>query len=145
MSFNKVIMIGNITAEPELKATPQGTSVCTFSLAVNKKGKDGTIQASFFNVVAWRGTAEFICKYFGKGSPILVSGHLDSRSYTDAKGEKRYITEIIAEEVTFAGTKKGESAEKSVGSDDPNAYPKSLIQKQLDAMEEFDDDTPIPF
>lgn len=145
MSFNKVIMIGNITAEPELKATPQGTSVCTFSLAVNKKGNDGTIQASFFNVVAWRGTAEFICKYFGKGSPILVSGRLDSRSYTDTKGEKRYITEIIAEEVTFAGTKKSESAEKSVGSDDPNAYPKSLIRSQLDVMEELDADDTVPF
>lgn len=145
MSFNKVIMLGNITAEPELKATPQGNSVCTFSLAVSKKNKDGTSQASFFNVVAWRGTAEFICKYFGKGSPILVSGHLDSRSYTDSKGEKRYITEIIAEEVTFAGTKKGETAEKSVGSENPNAYPISLIQKQLDRFDELGENEDVPF
>lgn len=143
MSFNKVIMLGNITAEPELKTTPQGTSVCTFSLAVNKKGKDGTTAVNFFNIVAWRGTAEFICKYFSKGMPILILGHLDSRSYNDSKGEKRYITEIIAEEISFAGNKK-ESAEKSVGSDDPNYYPKSLIQKQLDVMEELDADDPLP-
>ena len=101
MSFNKVILVGNITASPELKQLPSGASVCSFSIAVNRKGKDAEVD--FINVVAWRQTAEFVAKYFTKGKPILVCGQIQTRSYTDKQGAKRTVTEVVADEVSFAG------------------------------------------
>ena len=103
-SFNKVILIGNMVADPELKQTPQGTSVCSFSLAVNRKMEKD--KCDFINVVAWRQTAEFVCKYFKKGEPILVCGQIQTRSWQDSKGEKRYTTEVVADEVSFVGNKR---------------------------------------
>ena len=101
MSFNKVILVGNLTANPELKQTPSGASVCSFSIAVNRKGKDAEVD--FISIVAWRQTAEFVSKYFTKGKPILVCGQLQTRSYQDKQGNKRTVTEVVAEEVSFAG------------------------------------------
>lgn len=102
MAFNKVILMGNLTAAPELKQTPSGASVCTFSIAVNRKmAKNGEVD--FINIVAWRHTAEFVAKYFTKGKTILVCGQLQTRSYTDKQGAKRTVTEVVAEEVSFAG------------------------------------------
>lgn len=96
-NFNKVILGGRITADPELRQTPQGVTVSTFSLAVNHK-KEGT---DFFNCVAWRGTAEFITKYFKKGSSICVIGTLQNRSWTDNNNNKRSITEVVVDEANF--------------------------------------------
>jgi single-strand DNA-binding protein len=103
-SFNKVILIGNMVADPELKQTPQGTSVCSFSLAVNRKMEKD--KCDFISIVAWRQTAEFVCKYFKKGEPILVCGQIQTRSWNDAKGNKRYTTEVVADEVSFVGKKE---------------------------------------
>ena len=104
MAFNKVILVGNLTADPELKQTPSGASVCAFSIAVNRKAaKNGEVD--FISIVAWRQTAEFISKYFTKGKAILVCGQLQTRSYTDKQGNKRTITEVVADEVTFVGGK----------------------------------------
>ena len=102
-SFNKVILIGNMTADPELKQTQSGTSVCSFSIAVNRrfsKNEQGQT-VDFINIVAWRQSADFVCRYFKKGNPILVCGQLQTRTWTDNQGQKRYATEVVADEVSF--------------------------------------------
>ena len=107
-AFNKVILIGNLTEDPELKQTPNGVSVTSFSLAVARKfnSNDTTPRTDFINIVAWRGTAEFITKYFEKGKSILIVGSLQSRSWADQTGQKRYVTEVVAEEAQFVEKKK---------------------------------------
>jgi single-strand DNA-binding protein len=106
-SFNKVILMGRLTATPELKQTGGGSSVTSFTIAVDRKYNKGEEkQADFISIVAWRQTAEFICKYFDKGSAILIEGELQTRSWTDQQGNKRYATEVVAHEVTFCEAKK---------------------------------------
>ena len=105
-SFNKVILMGRLAATPELKQSTSGLSVTSFRLAVDRKGKTGEDkQCDFITVVAWRQTAEFICKYFGKGSAILICGELQTRSW-EQNGQKRYATEVVASEVSFCETTK---------------------------------------
>ena len=106
-SFNKVIIIGNMVSDPELKQTPSGVSVCRFRLAVQRKyaKEEGQQTADFLDIVAWRQTAEFICKYFKKGNPILVCGQIQSRNWEDKDGTKRYSVEILADEVSFVASK----------------------------------------
>lgn len=107
-SFNKVILIGNMVADPELKQTPSGISVCRFRLAVQRKftKEEGQQTADFLDVVAWRQTAEFVSKYFKKGNPILVCGQIQSRNWEDSNGAKRNSVEILAEEVSFVASKE---------------------------------------
>lgn len=107
-SFNKVILMGRLTADPELKQSSSGTSVTSFNLAVDRRyTKEGQEkQTDFITIVAWRNTAEFICKYFGKGTAMLVCGELQTRSWTDNEGNKRYATEVVASEVNFCEAKK---------------------------------------
>ena len=103
-SFNKVILIGNMTADPELKQTAAGISVCSFSIAVNRrfaKTEQGQQNVDFINIVTWRQSAEFVSRYFKKGNPILVCGQLQTRTWTDNQGQKRYATEVVADEVSF--------------------------------------------
>lgn len=102
-NLNKVILGGRLTADPELKQTPQGVAVTSFSIAVNRKGKEA--QADFINCVAWRQTADFICRFFKKGSSICISGSVQTRSYEDKQGVKRTVTEIIADEAYFVDSK----------------------------------------
>ena len=99
--------MGNLCADPELKKTPSGVSVCTFRIGVQRRYKDGdgNSVSDFFTVVAWRQTAEFVCKYFKKGASMIVFGALSSRDYTDRTGDKRQIVEVVADEVLFGGTK----------------------------------------
>lgn len=105
-SFNKVILMGRLCADPELKQTSGGLPVTSFSLAVDRKGKTGEYkQCDFITVVAWRQTAEFICRYFKKGQAILVCGELQTRSWQDNNGNKRYATEVVASEVSFCEAK----------------------------------------
>lgn len=105
-NINKVILGGRLTADPELKQTPQGVSVTTFSIAVNRRAqKDKETQTDFINCVAWRQTADFICRYFKKGSSICISGSVQTRSYEDKQGGKRTVTEIIADEAYFVDSK----------------------------------------
>ncbi len=112
LNFNKVILAGRLTADPELKTTPAGVLVTTFSIAVNRtyKPKDGDPQADFINVTAWRGIAEFITRYFRKGSSICIVGSLQSRSWTDQNGAKRYATEVVADEAHFIDSKSDSAA-----------------------------------
>ena len=114
-SLNKVILIGNLTADPELKQTPSGISVSSFTIAINRRYQsknqtEGQQTADFINIVAWRQTAEFVSRYFKKGKPILVCGALQSRSYTDSQENKRYVTEVVADEVGFVESKQGDTA-----------------------------------
>lgn len=112
-SLNKVILIGHMTADPELKQTPGGVAVCSFSIGVTRRyTKDGeTPQSDFIGIVAWRSTAEFITKYFRKGSAICICGSLQTRSWTAQDGSKRYATEVIADEASFVERRReGEPA-----------------------------------
>ncbi|MBQ7354983.1 MAG: single-stranded DNA-binding protein [Clostridia bacterium] len=110
-NFNKVILGGRLTGDPELKTTQSGISVTSFSVAVNRRysgAADQQPQADFINVVAWRQQAEFVSRYFRKGSSICVVGSLQNRSWTDQNGQKRYTTEVVADEINFVDA-KGES------------------------------------
>lgn len=105
-SFNKVILGGRLTATPELKKTQSGKSVTTFNVAVNRKGNtDGAQEADFITCTAWEKQAEFVTKYFGKGSSICIVGTLRNRSFTDKNGQKRVVTEILVQEVNFVDSK----------------------------------------
>ncbi len=108
--FNKVIMLGRVTQDLELKTTQSGVSVLSFSIAVDRRfqTKGEEKKSDFFNCVAWRQEAEFIARYWTKGRPILVEGELQNRSYVDKNGATRYITEIIVDRATFTGDKKPE-------------------------------------
>ena len=107
-NLNKVILGGRITADPELKQTPQGVSVTSFSVAVNRRGKEQ--QTDFINCVAWRQTAEIICRFFKKGSSICIVGNIQVRTWNDNNGNKRYATEVIADEVHFVDSRDEQSA-----------------------------------
>ena len=105
-NLNKVILGGRLTADPELKQTPSGVAVCSFTLAINRKfSKDGQQEADFINCQAWRQTAEFINRYFRKGSSLCVSGSIQTRSWQDQNGQKRFATYVVADEAMFVDGK----------------------------------------
>lgn len=136
-NLNKVILGGRMTADPELKQTPQGTSVTSFSVAVNRKGKDA--QTDFINCVAWRQTAEFICRFFKKGSSICISGSIQTRSWNDQQNNKRYATEVVAEEAFFVDSKT------DIGGD-PSFTGSTAFQTQSEPkFEEIASDDELPF
>lgn len=106
MGLNKAVLMGRLTADPEQRVTPSGISVTRFSIAVDRRfDKEKT---DFINIVAWRQTAEFVTKYFSKGDMIAVAGSIQTDSYTDKDGNKRTSFEIVADEVSFCGSKKNE-------------------------------------
>jgi single-strand DNA-binding protein len=108
--MNKVVLMGRLTKEPEMRATQSNTAVCSFSLAVNRRFKqEGQPDADFINVTAWAKTAEFVGKYFTKGQQVGVIGRMQTRNYDDKDGKKVYVTEVVAEEVYFADSKKEQS------------------------------------
>ena len=108
--MNKVALMGRITKELELKTTQSGVSVLSFTIAVDRKFKDanGNKVTDFINIVAWRNKAEFIAKHFGKGRMICIVGELQNRQY-EVDGQKRTVTEVLAEEIHFTGEKKEEA------------------------------------
>ena len=110
--MNKVLLVGNLTRDPEKRSTGQGTSVTSFTIAVSRRFKnaDGGYDADFINCVAWRSTADFVAQYFQKGSIIGVVASLQSRSYDDKNGNRRYVTEVNVEEVEFAGPRQSADA-----------------------------------
>lgn len=140
-SFNKVILIGNMTADPELKQTQGGISVASFSIAVNRRFKaEGQQECDFITIVAWRQTAELVCRYFKKGQPILVCGQLQTRNWTDRNGEKRYATEVVADEVSFVEKRESEESSKPTQPYMPPAYSAAPAQ-----FEEIPNDGDLPF
>lgn len=105
-NLNKVILGGRLTADPELKQTPSGVAVCSFTLAINRKfSKDGQQEADFINCQAWRQTAEFINRYFRKGSSICITGSIQTRSWQDQNGQKRFATDVVVDEAMFVDGK----------------------------------------
>lgn len=102
-NINKVILGGKMVENPELRVTPQGINVTSFRIAVNRRGAGNN--TDFFNVQAWRNTAEFVTKYFRKGSSICVMGSIQNREWTDQNGQKRYATDIVADEAYFVDAK----------------------------------------
>ena len=156
-SFNKVILLGNMVRDPELRQTPSGTSVCTFSIAVQRAygrtaaENNGEPNADFFTVNAWDKRAEFVCRYFKKGSAILVCGSLQNRSWTDNQGQKRYATEIRADEITFGssasngGSQQGAPEAPQQGYT-PSSYSTPSFQSSPSAsFEDIPDDGSLPF
>jgi len=116
--LNKVILMGRFTRDPELRSTPQGISTCAFSIAVDRnfvrQGEER--KADFINCVAWRQTAEFISKYFKKGNMVALEGSIQTRSWDDQDGKKRYATDVVVNQVYFAESKR--DSQSSMGGDD---------------------------
>ena len=110
--MNKVILMGRLTKDPEIRYTQNNTPVCNFTLAVDRRfSKDK--QADFISCQAWQKTAEFISKYFQKGSMIAVVGRIQTRTWEDNEGKKRYITEVIVDEAYFTGSKSKTETDKA--------------------------------
>ena len=152
---NRAIVQGRLVADPELRHTQSGAAVASFRIACNRnyQSKDPNGQnADFINIVAWNKTAEIISQYFTKGRMILVDGRTQARDYTDNSGQKRYVTEIVAELVHFCGSKNesGSGFGQSKGNEAynkpaaaNNAYSKS--QNGFQDLQEDDDDGELPF
>lgn len=145
-NYNKVILGGRLTSDPELKTTQSGTAVTTFSVAVNRKvGKDQEQKTDFITCVAWRNTAEFIARYFHKGSCICVTGSLQQRQWQDKDGNKRYATEVIVDEANFVdGKRDADSADESSRRSDilPTDEKIPLVTPHFEEMANDDD---LPF
>ena len=133
--MNKCFLIGNLTRDPELATTNSGVSVCRFALAVtrNFSNAEGEREADFLNIIVWRGQAENCHKYLKKGSKCAITGSIQTRSYDANDGTKRYVTEIVADNVEFLNTKNnGEGQERFDN------------KKEVSDLEPIDDDT-LPF
>ena len=140
--FNKVILMGNLTRDVEVRTTASGQSVANFSLAVNRswRGQDGQQQdqTSFINCVAWGKVGDIIAQYVRKGSPLLVSGRLDQRSYQDKDGNKRSAVEVVVEDFNFVGGARSDDPSLSAPSSN-----QSTNNKSQDVVVEDIDDKPI--
>ena len=150
-SFNKAILIGNLTADPELRQTSNSISVCRFTIAVNRRFSKNADQnqqtADFINVVAWRERAEFVTRYFKKGRPILVCGQIQSRSWSDPQGGKHYATEVVADELSFVENKTdGGAAAPASGAPSGDAYGTPAYSNNGNSgFEEIPNDEQLPF
>ena len=139
--LNTITIMGRLTRDPELRATPQGTSVASFTLAVDRDyGKGEDKQTDFIDCVAWRTTAEFVSRYFTKGRMAVVKGRLQIRSWEDKNGNKRKSAEIVADSVYFGDSKKEEApAPASYGAPSDSQY------SSMDGFTEISDDEDLPF
>lgn len=132
--MNKVFLMGRLTADPELRQTPTGVAVTSFTIAVDRRfSKDGQRQSDFIRCTAWRQQSEFICKYFRKGSMICVIGNIQTRSWDSADGKKQYATDVVVDEVYFTGS-KSETGTAGAGG---NSYSQPS-QPQQGAVPDFD-------
>ena len=147
--LNRAIIMGRLAADPELRYTPNNVPVVAFTLAVGrtyvKQGTDR--QTDWIDVVAWRQTAEFVSRYFKKGNPILVCGQLQTRSWTDNQGQKRYATEVSADEVSFVTAAAGANGAPAQGNTyTPDAYATPSFNSASGAsFEEIPGDDSLPF
>lgn len=149
--LNVVAIMGRLVADPELRTTGNGTNVCSFRIACDRnfaqKGQER--QADFIDVVAWRQSAEFICKYFQKGSLIAVEGSLQSHQYQDKNGNNRTAVEVVANQINFAGGKKpGGQPVDDGGEAPPKDYREpapAYSQGSADDFAVISDDDDLPF
>ena len=125
--MNRVILIGNLARDPELKTTSNGIATCAFAIAVNRKFKNaqGVQEADFIHIVAWRQLAELCAKYLAKGRKVGVVGTLQTRNYTAQDGSKRYITEVVADEIEFLTPRSTDSAPADADYASPAPQPAS--------------------
>lgn len=144
LNFNKVMLGGRLTSAHELKQTQSGVPVCSFSIAVNRRAKAGEERvADFFNVTAWRATAELVYKYFTKGSSILVVGTIQNLSWTDQNGQKHFATDIVADEVSFVDSRsESAAAQADQAGFVPPAY---TAPAEAPKFEEIKQDDDLPF
>ena len=142
-SLNKVILIGHMTADPELKQTANGVNVCSFRIGVTRKytAKGEQPQSDFISIVAWRAQAEFIARYFRKGSAICICGSLQTRTWTDNNGNKRYETEVVVDEASFIERK----SESAVRTDSYSAPVFNTPVSETPKFEEIAGDDDLPF
>jgi single-strand DNA-binding protein len=144
--FNLVVLSGRLTADPELKTTPSGVSVCSFTIAVERRYKQGEErQADFVNIVAWRQTAEFVSKFFSKGSMIGIEGSIQTRKYQDKDGKNRTAFEVVANNVQFIESKKSEGATEGNSSFTTENDPLVELQGRLDDFTEVGSSEDLPF
>lgn len=139
LNLNKVVLAGRLTNDVELKQTQSGVSVCSFSIAVNRRlAKDQEQTADFINCTAWRQTAEFISKYFHKGSSICIVGSIQTRSWKDNNGNNRYATEVVVDEAMFVDSRNDA---QGTGASTPTNYIPGAYKPFEDAAPEDD----LPF
>ena len=147
--LNKIILMGRLTRDPELRRTGTGTAVTSFSLAVDRdfKSQSGEKETDFIDIVAWRSTAEFVSKYFTKGRMAVVEGRLQIRDWTDKDGGKRRSAEVVADNVYFGDSKRdgGDSSGYSAAPADKNAAPSNFNAGGSDFAEIGEDDGELPF
>ena len=139
--MNRAVIIGNLTRDPELRTTREtGLSVCSFTVAVSRRtaNQNGERTADFIPVVAWRGTAENCAKYLQKGSQVAVAGAIQTRSYEDDMGTRRYVTEIIADEVKFIGRIREDRGSKA-----NKDWQSEAEYLEAQGRQEVDDDFPF--
>lgn len=143
--LNCAVIMGRLTADPELRQTPNGVAVTTFTVAVDRgfvrQGEER--KADFINVVAWRQTAEFVSRYFTKGSMIAVQGSIQTRTYDDKNGLKRYVVEIVADNVSFCGSKSETGTSGAPRT--PVAAAPSFSNGSADDFAAMADDDDLPF
>lgn len=152
--MNKAILMGRLTRDPELRNTQSNIPVCTFTLAVDRRFKNanGERQADFIQIVAWRQQAEFASKYFRQGSKMVVVGSIQTRNWDDAEGRRHYATEVVAEEIYFAESKKSEGGAAPAAGSGYGRPSNTYSNKPYDssAGDRFiaatpEDDTDLPF
>ena len=139
--MNKVILVGNLTRDPELSETPSGVAVCRFAIAVSRDyaNSEGNRETDFFNITVWRGRAENCGKYLKKGNKVAIVGSLQNRSYEDKDGIKRTVTDVVASEVEFL-TPKGAQSDSEL----ENETAVTSSKRELPKLEAIDDNQ-LPF
>ena len=148
--LNKAILMGRLTKDPELKYTPSNVAVTTFTLAVDRNfARQGEQrQTDFINIVAWRQTAEFVSKYFTKGQLVAVSGSIQTRTWDDNEGKRHYVTEVVADDVYFAESKRDSLGQTSAQYQPPVAAPAANSYQAPQPTADFQmspDDDDLPF
>ena len=145
LNYNRVILAGRLTHDPELKTTASGVTVTSFSVAVNRpKSKDGESKADFIDVTAWRQTAEFITRYFRKASSILVEGTLQVRTWEGQDGQKRRATEVVADKAYFVDGRDENYVPTGNTAPAPSYVPEAYTAN-APKMEDFGEDQELPF
>ena len=140
LNLNKVVLSGRLTSKPELKVTPSGINFCGFSIAIKRRGAE---ESDFINCQAWRKTAEFISQYFDKGSAICVTGSIQTRSWNDNNGNKRYATEVVVDEAMFVDS-RSDSQNAPQSTETYNPYNHSASPSKID-MSDIGADEQLPF
>lgn len=146
--MNSVSLTGRITKDLEKHQTGKGTSVVNFSLAVDRRfnGSNGNREADFISIQAWGMTADLLCKYCGKGSLIGIEGRIQTRNYENNQGQRVYVTEVVAENVTFLDSKKNNDQGQQGGYQQSNGYQNDSYQQTFDSALPFDDSADdVPF